>query len=275
VNKRGIIMSILLVVVLSLAVSGPVYGQEDKEPELNCPAFASSPTDIRVSYYVGEGMGYAASGQVTSAIYSFSCIVEQIDPGYVPGYMARAALYTQRHDYESAVEDYSHAIERRPNLLAAYNNRGIVYAAQAEYELAMEDFNHVLDTDSSYVITYNNRAVIYAILGDYDQAIADLEQSITISGINDVYATLTDPDRPTEAEAPEYNPDHAQPYALLGIIYSAKALDNYQAYLFLQGSQSDTRIQSAAGSLESRFTFELRLDDGTWLFTADFSPIEG
>ena len=271
--KKRVIIS-LLVIMLVLVMIGPAFAQEDEE-ELDCPAFADSSTDIRVSYYVGEGMGYSASGQISRAIYSFSCIVQEIDPTYVPGYMARAMLYTQRHDYEAAIEDFTRAIELQPSLLAAYNNRGIVYSAQQEYDLAMADFDHVLSADSGYVITYNNRAVIYAILGDYDQAITDLEQAITISGIDGVYATLIDPDRPNDAEPPEYNPDHAQPYALLGIIYSAQALDKYEAYLRLKGSQSDSRIQSAAGALESRFTFELRLDDGTWLFTADFSPIEG
>jgi tetratricopeptide (TPR) repeat protein len=264
----------MLIFALLLVGNGLALAQDGEEEELICPAFPGASTDLRVNYYVGEGMGYAASGRVSSAIYSFSCIVEQINPSYVPGYMVRAALYTQQHDYEEAIADYNRAIELNAGLLAAYNNRGIVYAAQGEYELAMDDFNHVLGSDSGYVIAYNNRAVIYAIQGQYDQAISDLEQAISISGIGGVYAELTNPDRPADAEKPEYNLDHAQPYAVLGIIYSAKALDNYHAYLLLTGNQSDTRIQSAAGALESRFTFELRLDDGTWLFTAAFSPIE-
>ncbi|MBN1565510.1 MAG: tetratricopeptide repeat protein [Anaerolineae bacterium] len=270
--KKRVIIS--LVVILVLVMVGPVLAQDD-DKELDCPAFANSSTENRVTYYVGEGMAYADSGQVSRAIYSYTCIVELIDPTYVPGYMARAMLYTQRHDYELAVEDFNRVIDLQPDFLAAYNNRGIVYAAQQEYELALADFDHVLGADSGYVIAYNNRAVIYAILGDYDQAIADLEQAISVSGIDAIYAEITDPDRPAGTEDPEYNPNHAQPYALLGIIYSAQALDNYEAYLRLKGSQSDARIQSAAGSLESRFTFELRLDDGTWLFTAAFSPIAG
>ncbi len=272
-KKRLVLISLLLVVTLAWSFAGPVMAQDDEE-ELDCPAFASAPQDSRVSYYVGEGMGYASSGQLSASIYSFSCIVQQIDPTYVPGYLARGVLYTQRHDYEEAVDDFTRAIELDSNSLSAYNNRGIVYAAQQEYELAMADFDHVINADSGHVVALNNRGIIHAILGDYDRAIADLEQAISVSGIDAVYATITDPDRPDDAEDPVYDPDHAQPYAVLGIIYSAKALDEYNTYLQLTGSRSDTRIQGAAGSLESRFTFDLRLDDGTWLFTADFSFID-
>ena len=271
-NKRFMLISLLLVVVLSLSIVGPVAAQEDED--LDCPSFASSATDIRIGYYVGQGTAYASSGQHSRAIYSFSCIVQEIDPNYVPGYLARGVLYTQRQDYEEAIEDFTRAIELDGNSLPAYNNRGIVYAAQQEYDLAMADFDTVLSKDGGYIATLNNRGVIHAVLGDYELAIADLEQAISVSGIDDAYATLTDPERPADAEDPVYDPDHAQPYAVLGVIYSAMALENYNAYVVLRGSQADTRIQSAAGSLESRFTFDLRLDDGTWLFTADFSFIE-
>jgi hypothetical protein len=51
-----------------------------------------------------------------------------------------------------------------------------------------------------------------------------------------------------------------------------QARDNYTAYLTLMRGSADSRIESASGALESRFTFELRLDDGTWLYAASFSP---
>lgn len=270
-NKRLFILTLLLVVSL-LGTPLLVMAQED---ELECTAFPDSSSDVRTSYYMGEGAGYFASGQLSSAIDSYTCVIEQIDGSYLPAYINRAVTYTERRTYEAAVEDYTRAIELAPNLSAAYNNRGIVYAAQQEYELALADFARVLDLDGNDVSGYNNRAVLYAIQGEFALAIADLEQAINTSGIDDIVAELTDPDRSPEAEDPEYDRDHAQSYALLGIVYSARALDNYQTYLLLTGSSGDQRIQSAAGALESRFTFELRLEDGTWLLTANFSSTDG
>ena len=124
------------------------------------------------------------------------------------------------------------------------------------------------------MLGYTNRAVVYALEGEYELAITDLEQAIELSDLEAVIADVTDPERPADQPWPEYDRDSAQAYALLGIIYSAQALDNYHKYLLLTGSEGDFRIQSAAGSLESRFTFELRLDDGTWLLAADFVPGE-
>jgi tetratricopeptide (TPR) repeat protein len=258
-----------------LFIAAPVLAQEEpQEPELICEAFTDSPADERVSYYMGEGAAYFSSGQLGEATHSFSCIVEQIDTSYVPGFLSRAIVYTQRRDYDLAIEDYSAAIGLDSNLLAAYNNRGIVQAAKAEYHLALEDFNEVINLDGDSVLGYTNRAVVYALQRDYDLAIADLERAIELSDLEVVIADIIDPERPADQPWPEYDRDNAQAYALLGIVYSAQALDNYHKYLLLTGTDGDFRIQSAAGSLESRFTFELRLDDGTWLLAADFVPGE-
>lgn len=262
----------ILAIILLLLLSIPVLAQEEEEPELICESFPDSATDVRVSYYMGEGAAFFASTQLGAAVHSFSCVVDQIDTGYIPGYLSRAIVYTQQHDYDSAIEDYTQAIELDSGTIAAYNNRGIVRVAKAEYDEALADFNQVLERDASNILGLTNRGVVYALQGEFELAIADLEQAIELSDIESVVEVLSDPERPNDAPTPEYNPDHAQAYALLGIVYSERALDNYRKYLLLTGSEGDFRIQSAAGALESRFTFELRLDDGTWLLAADFIP---
>jgi tetratricopeptide (TPR) repeat protein len=263
-------MLFLLTMVIMFAV--PALAQETSEDELVCDAFADSGQETRVSYYMGEGAGFLGSGQYARALESYTCVIEQVDENFVGAYIGRAVAHTARQEYELAIEDYTSAIALDGSLTAAYNNRGIVNAAIGEYELALADFDAALAQDSNYILAYNNRAVIRAVQGDYAAALADLDQGIGLSGIDAVVTDLSNPDRAPGAPTPEFNPDHAQAYALRGIIYSAQALDNYADYLLLRGSQGDQRIQSAAGALESRFTFELRLDDGTWLLSADFAP---
>lgn len=267
-NKRTILLAIII--IFSISFSVPALAQQN--PQLQCTAFPDSARDVRVSYYMGEGAAYFASSQLVRAIDSFSCVIEQIDPSYVAAYMSRGAVYAQRRDYALALQDYTSAIQRDGSLPAAYNNRGIVYAAQQEYERARDDFSQAIELDGSNAAAYSNRGVIHALLGEFETAISDFEQSISISGIDRVVRQLTDPDRPADAPRPEYQLGDAQPYALLGIVYSAWALDNYRSYLLLTGASGDARIQSAAGALESRFTFDLRLDDGTWLLMANFVP---
>lgn len=265
------LITLTLVFVLSALAGGLRPAQAQSDP-LICDDFTNSPTDVRVSYYMGEGMGYFASGNLSRALDSFSCVTDQVDPSFLPAFMSRAAVYAQYRSYDEAIEDYNAALALNSSFIAAYNNRGIVYAAQEEYDLALEDFSRVISLDSNLILAYNNRAVIYTLLGQYEQAIADLEQAISLSGISTTLAQLRDPDRNPEEPWPAISAADAQSYALLGIIYELYARSNYNEYLYLMRGDADRRIESAAGALESRFSFDLRLDDGTWLFSASFSP---
>lgn len=244
------------------------------EPPPICPVFEGESKEIRTSYYMGKGFGFMTSGLLDDAILSFTCVIRVVDSSYVAAYMMRGAAYVREQRYDRAIQDYTRATQLNPNLLGAYNNRGIVYAALKDYERAQRDFDKVLEIDGNSILGMNNRSVLYAIVGDYDNAISLLQKAVDISGIATVYAQLTDPKRPSDAKPIEYDPLNARAYALLGVMYSARALDNYHKYLFLTGGNGDGRIQNAAGALESQFTFDMRLDSNTWLLVADFS-LEG
>lgn len=263
---------ILLVVVIFGVV--PAFAQNATPTEVPpiCTEFIGQPDNVRTSYYMGEGQGFFAAGQFSRAINSYTCITYEIDSNYVPAYMGRAAVWAQRRDFPRALEDYNRALQLQPNLLAAHNNRGVVYTSTGEYALALTDFNNALDLDGDSLIALNNRAIVYALQRNYEASIEDLETAVAVAGTDSIIAQLRDPDRATDLPPVDYSQSAAQPYALLGIIYSAYALENYQNYLLLTGSSGDFRVQGAAGALESRFTFDLRLDDGTWLLLADFSP---
>jgi tetratricopeptide (TPR) repeat protein len=248
---------------------------ETPEPPPNCPAFADQSADIRTSYYMGEGIAYVSSSQLSNAEFSFTCVIRVTNPSYVAAYMERASVYAQERDYKRAVDDYSKAVELNPNQLEAYNNRGVIYTVTQEYDKAIADFDHVLQVNADYIPGYNNRAVVYVIQGDFAHAIDLLQQGITRSGIDGALAQYRDPNRPADATPIPFDPLAARSYALLGIIYSAYALNNYQDYIDLYdraGQFPDQRIQSAAGALQSQFTFDMRLDDGTWMLIATYSP---
>lgn len=270
-TKRLLLFIVLFALVLSAL---PVFAQEEEPPLPNCPAFEGQSKDVRTSYYMGEGLAYVSSNQFSSAEFSFTCVIRVINPDYLPAYMGRGAVYARGFSYENAITDYSKVIELDGSSLVAYNNRGVVYTAMQMYDEAAADFDKVLDLNADYMPGYNNRSIVYAIQGEYDKAIELLQNAISRSGIDKVLADYQNPDRPSNAEPIEFDVVNARAYALLGIIYSARALDNYQSYLYLNnvsGRFPDERIQGAAGTLESQFTFDVRLDDGTWMLTADFN----
>lgn len=269
---RKLLLALVVVMVGIVGVVGAQQDDPERETPLICDKFTDSPDNERVTYYMGEGVAYYVSGQLSRANDSFSCIIEQIDGSYVPAYTHRAVIYTEQRDYDEAIEDYGSAIGLDGDLIGAYNNRGIAFAAQREYDDAIADFNRALEIDSTYQLSLVNRGVIYAVTGEFESSIADLELAMSQSGIDAVVADLTRPDRRGDDPDPVYEVEDAHVYAILGIVYSGFALDNYENYLLLTGSQGDRRVQSAAGSLESRFNFDLRLDDGTWLLATEFIP---
>jgi len=268
----------LLIALLSLFASFPALAQDvtpTPEPLPNCPAFADQSADIRTSYYMGEGIAYIASSQLSSARFSFTCVIRVTNPNYVAAYMERASVYAQQRDYDNAIKDYSKAIELDSSLVEAYNNRGVIYTVTGDYDKAIADFDHVLQANPDYIPGYNNRSVVYVIQGDFEHAIGLLQDGINRSGIATVLAQYQDPNRPADADPIEFNPLAARSYALLGIIYSAYSLNNYENYIYLYNAarrNPDQRIQSAAGTLQSQFTFDMRLDDGTWMLIASYSP---
>jgi hypothetical protein len=88
-------------------------------------------------------------------------------------------------------------------------------------------------------------------------------------------AQYRDPDRRADAPPIPFDPMAARLFALQGIIYEARALNHFEAYTDLynaSGRFADERIANVTGALQSRFTFDLRLDDGSWLVLDDFLP---
>jgi Tfp pilus assembly protein PilF len=261
-----------LLLLFSLLLVLPILAQEAEPTEVPffCPSFTSASTNERTSYYMGEGAAYLRSGNYDAAVNAYGCVIQQIDSSYIDAYVNRAVAYTARRQYDKALEDYTDALGLDSNSVPVYNNRGVLYTATEEYELALADFDRAISIDSNYAYSYINRGVLKAIGGDLDSAEADFFQAIDVAGLEAVATDLSNPERDPEAPRPEYDIRSAQAYALIGTVHSARALEAYNDYLLLTGGRADERVRSAAGSLESRFEFELRFDDGTWMLLAGF-----
>lgn len=273
--KRIVLMLILGLVV----IGGGIASAQDATPTATpsasapqsasiCNAFKDQPANTRTGYYMGEGIAYLNTGQLASAEQSFTCIISEIDADYVLASMARGLTYMRLRDFDSALLDFNQVIQRQPNSVAGFNNRGVLFALQFDYQRAAQDFEKALSLDNSYLRAVHNRALIYALTGDFDAAVNLLQDRVETTGIDDTLAQYRDPNRPADAAPIPFDPMAGRLYALLGIVYSAQALDSYQDYIALEGGAGrfpDERITAAAGALESRFTFELRLDDGSLL----------
>ena len=265
-----------IIAILAALAALPAAAQEitpTPEPPPNCPAFEGEPSDVRTGYYMGEGLAYLNANRLGEAELSFTCIIRVIDTSYVPAYLARGEVYLNMREFDKAITDYSAAALRDNNSIPAYNNRGIVQTILGEYDAAAADFDRVLAIDADYLPAYNNRSIIHTLQGEYAAAIDLIDQAIERSGAAQALLTARDPERPDNASPIEVERAGVRLYALRGILESARSLESFASYIDLanaSGRFPDERITAAAGSLESRLTFELRLDDGTWMLRSDF-----
>lgn len=274
-RKLIVMLVCLCVLVIAVPAMAQDSAQDSDEEERNCPAFEGASADVRRSYYMGEGFAFVSTGSYSSALHSYSCIIEQIAPNYIDAYLNRAIVHTLRRSYDLAIEDYTTAIEINAAFAPAYLNRGVAHMARQEFEDALADFDRAIDIDGDYSYAYNNRGVLHASQGDYEAAVADFRRVIDIENLDDMLALRQQQRQAREdgveftREIPEYNVRLARVYALLGMIDVQYALQDLDDYLLLAGSSAENRIENATGALSSRFEFDLRFDS-TWIFAVDF-----
>lgn len=192
-------------IILSLLLVHPAAAQ-DAADECSAP-----PGIAPAVYFVGQGDAHAASAQHARAIVDYTCALAA-DPNYAPAYARRAVSQSALGDADAALADYDAALAIDETLVEVYINRGMFYAQAGNFGLALADLSLALSLEPGNAIALNNRAVVHAIEGNYDLALADLETATT------------------------QHPDNPVSYATLGSIYSALAVQNYQRYLEVSGS---------------------------------------
>ena len=139
--------------------------------------------------------------------------------------------FQKQGNYQQAIEYYTESIRLRP-WPGTYNNRGVVYSRMGDCDSAIADFTKALELDSRLADGYNNRGTIYRKLGAHDQAIEDLNRAIILkpddaeahvnrgnaySDIGKVDLAIAD-----YSTAIELNPELSEPYYYRGIAYLIK-----------------------------------------------------
>ncbi len=89
-------------------------------------------------------------------------------------------------DYETAVKEYSAAINITPNITRAFTIRGETYLYLGKYQEAIDDFEAAIIIDDTVVSAYAGRYLAYELLGETQKANADFEYSLTIGMDRDV-----------------------------------------------------------------------------------------
>ncbi len=132
-----------------------------------------------------------ASVLLVLAVGGALLVQSQGDKFLASWYSSRAETKASRGDYQGAVADMNHAIEKTPDNLELYTRRGDYRLLEEEPDLeaALADFNHVLEADPHYSTGYSRRSFVYqrqAFMADdpaeakklHALAIEDLRQAL-------------------------------------------------------------------------------------------------
>lgn len=129
--------------------------------------------------YNNRGNAYGDMGDDASAIEDYTRAIE-IKPDLAQAYSNRGSVYSRHGDYGRAVQDFSKAIEIKPDYGSAYYNRGTTYSRMGDFARAIQDFTRAIELKPGFADAYNNRGAAYFNLEKYAEEVRDCTQAIAI-----------------------------------------------------------------------------------------------
>lgn len=122
-----------------------------------------------------SGIEFSMKLQHDSAIADFTKAIE-LDLKYADAYSRRGAAYSNKQDNKRAIADFTKAIELNPTFYVAYLNRATSYLILEDYQLAITDFNKLIELDPQVTVMYDFRADAYDKIGKRHLAAADRQK---------------------------------------------------------------------------------------------------
>ncbi len=112
--------------------------------------------------------------------------------------------HVKSHNYNSALKEFTLAIEKYPKFDFAYTCRAVAYIEQKKFKQAEEDFNKALEINPNNSITYYNLAALYSLQDQPDRALDSLDHALSL-GFNNYNFLLNDPDLKKVRKHPKFN----------------------------------------------------------------------
>ena len=110
---------------------------------------------------------------------SYSHLPLSSDEYHQKGYELR-----RQGKFESAIEEYSKAIQKNPHHFKALFNRAFAMDKLGEHEEAIKDYTRALEVDPKNAYAYYNRGISHDRLENYFEASLDFKQAIYLSPTN-------------------------------------------------------------------------------------------
>jgi tetratricopeptide (TPR) repeat protein len=92
----------------------------------------------------------------------------------------RGNAYDDVGEYDSAIDDYGHAIALNPRDAGVFNDRGTTYRAKGQYELSILDYDRALARHPESAMALSNRCFAKAVMDRLEEALVDCNESLRL-----------------------------------------------------------------------------------------------
>lgn len=138
----------------------------------------SSTLDKANSFYE-SGNSWLGKKEYDKAIEDYSKAIE-LKPDFLSAIYNRGSSWDEKGNYDKAIEDFTRVIELKPDHHSAYNNRGISWKRKGNFEKAIEDYTTAIGLKPDYANAFYNRANSWRASGNYDKSIEDYTRAIEL-----------------------------------------------------------------------------------------------
>lgn len=130
--------------------------------------------------YTARGDAYEQMGEYEHAIDDFTEALNQ-RPDYAEVYVNRGNDFGEIGERQKALDDYNHAIRLKPEYAPAYVSRGVALASDVKFaEQAIGDYTTAIRLKPSYAEAYYDRGIEFLAIGSARQAILDFSEAIRL-----------------------------------------------------------------------------------------------
>jgi serine/threonine protein kinase/predicted Zn-dependent protease len=140
-------------------------------------------TEDKVEVYFKRAAVFQEMKRPNDALGDYTLVVK-LEPKNTGHYLKRAALYLEMNRPNDALRDYDRVLDLEAKNFQAHLMRGKVRALRGEHRQAVEDFTAAIEARPDAPEPYRDRAVIYwKMLKDFDAALEDWQRVIEL-GVN-------------------------------------------------------------------------------------------
>lgn len=180
--------------------------------------------------YFNRALNYDALGSTDQAFQDLTRALNYTSPSsqFTSNvYLARAQLYLQQNNLQSAMRDLDASIEAYPEAVSSLSLRAQILSYLQSYSEALNDYDKLIQLQPDQTGHYLDRGIVHAQLGHSDEALADFTHAIELS------------------------PQDAEPYALRAQYYSsirnfADALDDINNAIDLSPNSGEFYLMRGA-----------------------------